>query len=322
MTLFLGACAALVAAAAQGQTVRVSGEVVMEGGGGGVSGVTVFAVDERTRNVSGWATSGAQGRFVVHVPGGANRFSAVAADYTMVRVEKLRRGKLRIVVQLQGQPHATPSASLSVRGHGESLEVVGGRVVDETGVGLSGVRLMLITSQGQRVAMVSTSAGGTFEAAVAPGPHDLLVFAPGLQLQDLAETGRNRWTITLAVAGGVETVRIEADGPGDPDNPDARERARLTFRGAKVSALPRVSPTLADLQIERAGSAHPVARQPLGGFCIRSAHCDQRTGQTVCCAQNGDLTDEYSGGIGGACKPASGCTGARRYRRPATEASR
>jgi hypothetical protein len=280
-------------------------------------------VNDETRHIAAWTTSGPQGRFALAIPRGRHRFSAVAPDYSLVRIEDPRPGRIRIVVQVQGHPRATSSADVvvirgSADGH-DPLEIVSGRVIDETRVGLPGVRLMLVAPDGRTVALVNTAADGAFEAAARPGPYKLLVFAPGLRLQPLEETARNQWRITLAVAGGIDTIRIEVAPTGDPENPNARERARLTFQGLKVNNLPRVSPTLADLQSSGIGALHPVALQPLGSFCIKTTHCDQRSGQAVCCASNGDLTDEYLsngfGGIAGACRPAPQCPGARSRRR-------
>jgi hypothetical protein len=262
----------------------------------------------------------------------------VSLDYALARVQKGRR--IEIVVQPQGHPTPTSTGALTVtrtphvehgrraRGTpgltGIPLELVTGRAIDETGAPLAGVRLTLVASgpmvaSGRTLASVTTAADGSFEAATEPGLYRLHVFAPGLRLLPLVEKAPNQWRIILAVSGGMDTVRIEAAPLADPDNPDARERARLTFQGIKVSSLPRVSPTLADLQAERSGVAHPVARQPLGSFCIRTAHCDQRAGLTVCCASNGDLTDEYLStsfsGIAGLCQPVRECAGARAYRR-------
>jgi hypothetical protein len=117
-------------------------------------------------------------------------------------------------------------------------------------------------------------------------------------------------SVVLAVVGEASTVRIEVEG-----EPDARARARMAFEGVKVTGLPRVSPTLSDLQRERLGGVHPVARQGPGAFCVRTTDCLA----TVCCTTGGELTDEYRAispeGVAGSCRAIADCPGARRRRR-------
>jgi hypothetical protein len=291
--------------------VRVAGQVV-DGAGHGVGGVTIFAVDARSEELPAWATSDATGGFVLALPARRHRFGVASAEWSVVRVEKGR--PLRIVVQRQAPPAATARGELVVGGG--PLALVTGRVIDETGAGLPGVGLTLVGPRGGAVAAITTGAGGVFTTAAGPGRHQLLVSAPGLALRSVEQVGQG-WQITLAVAAGANTVRIQVDPLETP--PDAHERARLAFRGIKMTGLPSVSPAIADLQREQTGTSHPVARQPPGGFCIRTTDCARAAGLNVCCASNGDLTDEYLwlvvGGIAGTSRPVADCPGARKRRR-------
>jgi hypothetical protein len=304
----------VAAVGARPHTVR--GRVV-DAAGAGVSGVTVFAVDADTRMVAAQTTSGVAGGFALALPRGRHRFGAVDAGWSLVRVEKA--AEIKVVVQRQTRAAPTATGELVVAaatGGGQSLQMIAGRVIDETRTGLPGVGLKLVGTDG-RTAAVMTGAEGAFATAVRPGRYQLQLFAPGLRIQGLAGDG-NQWEITLGVAAGVDTVRIEQERAPDPGRLSARERAKLSFQGVKVSHLPRVSPTLADLQAARVGTPrHAVARQPLGAFCVRTTDCDDEPGRAVCCASSGELTDEYLGvdGIAGTCRAIGQCPGAQKYRR-------
>lgn len=197
---------------------------------------------------------------------------------------------------------------------------IAGRVIDETGAPLPGVRLTLTRPDGAPTNVTTTSgARGDFLVRAIPGHYRVRILAPGLRLQRLEpQPGTNRWQVRLEVDEEAATVRVEVER-NDPDNPSAKERARMAFRGTKVTGLPVVSPTLADLQQDGLGARHPVAHQPIGARCIRSAHCDQQRGLTVCCARDGELTDDYlannPGGVSGTCRPVADCPGARKHRR-------
>jgi hypothetical protein len=299
--------------------------------GQGVTGVTIFVVDSHSGAIVARLPSGAQGRFAVTIPRRhRHQFEADGPGWSLLRREVAGADRIRLV--MRRQPRIAPAGrtelvvartttrSAAHPGGDPLPEIVTGTVVDETRVGVRGVGLSLVDQDGRTVAAVDSDPGGAFAIRASPGPYVLLLFAPGLRLQKLEGIGPNRWQVTVAVAAQPETVRIQVE-PTDPDNPDARERARLTFEGKAVSGQPRVSPTLADLQTSRTGMtvsrSHPVARQPLGAFCVTSSHCSQTTGPAVCCTVAGELADEYiwAGGIEGACRPARDCAGARRYRR-------
>jgi hypothetical protein len=205
-------------------------------------------------------------------------------------------------------------------GHPGSDQRIAGRVVDETGAPLPGVGLTLTRPDGTPTnATTTTGARGDFSVTAVPGHYRLRILAPGLRLQRLdPQPGTNRWQVRLEVDEEAATVRVEVDRH-DPDNPSAKERARMAFHGTKVTGLPVVSPTLAELQHDGLGARHPVAHQPIGALCIRSAHCDQQRGLTVCCAGDGELTDDFLAndpdGIRGTCRPVADCPGARKHRR-------
>jgi hypothetical protein len=326
----VGAC--LLIAVGSPASLEVRGQVVDEAGRA-VVGATVYAVDGRDGTVTGQVASGSEGRFVVGVaPRRRHRFYADAADWSLVRSEKTAPGEIRLVMRRkpsmivagQGELAVVATAGTLARSAGGTSpnELLSGRMLDEAGHGLGGVRLILRTPAGQTVAEVDSGRAGDFVAAVQPGRYRIQMFAPGLRAVKQAEAGPNRWLITLGIAAGVESMHLHEDRPAtDPDNPVASDRARLTFEGRVVSAQPRVTPALADLQVSRTGLSaartHPVARQPQGAFCVESRQCSQARGQAVCC-HAGEVADEYqwAGGAGGVCKPATECPGARKYRRP------
>jgi hypothetical protein len=332
---FAAVLLAVEAAVANQGTIQVRGQVV-DAGGNGVVGVTVFAVDPGTHRIPGTVTSADRGAFSVTLPRSRYQFGIFSPDWSVIRVEKPRKGEIRLVVQSERHAVATSTGELEVnrsaadarsasRTH-DSLQMVTGRLVSATGTGLGGVRLTLEGPAGRAVATTYAAATGDFATAARPGRYQLQIFAPGLRLLALdRQASGNRWLVTLGVVTEAATVRVEVEAE-DPDNPSARARAALAFRGVKVTGLPALSPTLAELHAENGGTAaHPVARQPLGALCIRTSDCQQGKGVAVCCADNGDLTDEYlaltPGGVGGTCKAAGDCPGARARRRRVVEGS-
>jgi hypothetical protein len=316
----------LAAAGSTPRAIEIRGEVVDERGAA-LAGVTVYAVDAREGTIAERVESSGQGEFVVAVPRGRRyRIEAEGSAWALGHIEKVPPGRVRLVMTRQPGPAPTGRAELTVVGTGTPSgrpagETVAGRVVDETGAGIHGVRLSIGDLGGRTVAVVDTAGNGGFSTSLAPGRYALLTFAPGLRLQTVELIGPNRWQLTLGIAAAAETVRIQTPA-GDPDNPDARERARLTFEGKMVSGQPRVTPTLADLQAARTGvptsRSHPVALQPLGSYCVRSSECSGVTGDVVCCTSEGQVADEYlwAGGAAGTCKSIRECPGARKYQRP------
>ena len=324
----IAVAATLVAAGAKPRAIEVRGQVV-DDLGNGVGGVTVFAIDWRTGAIAGRVSSGAQGAFILTLSRRRRHLlQAEGPGWSLLRLEKIGQGHVRLVMKRQpqsppngiGELVVTQIAQPGVAQPTLTQETVSGRVVDETGSGLGGVRLSMADHGGRNVAVVESAADGRFKFSARPGRYVLLVFAPGLHLQNLEASDPNRWRIILGVDTATDTVHIRQQAH-DPDNPRASERARMAFEGRPVSSQPRVSPTLADLQASRGGAAvggsHPVARQPAGGFCVATSHCSQADGPAVCCASDGQLADEYlwAGGRAGTCAPAKHCVGARRFRR-------
>jgi hypothetical protein len=308
----------MAAGASSVRTVEVRGRVVDESGGP-LGGVTVLAVDWGTGAISARVSSDQRGGFSVVVP--ARRRQQLEADgpgWFLLRREARGPGEVQLV--MRRQPPIAGTDDIEVTPTGRPIaEHVTGSVRDETGATLRGVRLSVVDDHARTIAVVDSDHDGRFTAVVPPGHYSLLVFAPGLTLSGMATIGPNQWAITLRVVAGLETIRIE-QAPMDPDNPDARERARHAFAGHPVSNLPRVTPAVAELQASRAGQivvgGHPVARQSLGAYCLTSGQCRQEPGPAVCCA-GGELTDEYlwAGGRAGACTPAKECPGAAKYAR-------
>jgi hypothetical protein len=316
--------AVMTAAAAKPRAVELHG-VAVDGGGVGVGDVTVFAIDARTGAITARVQSGADGRFSFSLPRRRHLLDAEGPGWTLLRLEKMQQGSVRLV--MRRQPDVVPNGrrelvvtQTAATQPALAQETVSGRVVDDARSGLGGVRLSFVDQNGQTTAAVTSAADGGFKLLVRPGRYVLLVFAPGLHLQTLTTSAPNRWHVVLGVDTALETVHIREQAP-DPDNPSARERARLAFQGKPVSSQPRVSPTLADLHASGGsvptGGSHPVARQPAGAFCLATSHCSQSDGPAVCCASDGQLADEYvwAGGRAGTCKPAKDCIGARRFRR-------
>src|SRR3954453_11194281 len=94
-----------VALANQG-TIQVQGQVV-DARGNGVVGVTVFAVDSRTKEIPTSVTTKDLGAFSVTLPKGRYQFGVLSPDWSVVRVEKPRRGEVQLIVQSQRSSAAT-----------------------------------------------------------------------------------------------------------------------------------------------------------------------------------------------------------------------
>jgi hypothetical protein len=124
-------------------------------------------------------------------------------------------------------------------------EVFRGRVVDETGHPLPGVRLEAVRGTGTVASTTFSFDGGRFALVVPGGDYGLRASAPGLYAVS-AEEREGLLTVVMAVAGAVETISVTAghtltfrlSDSIDPEyTPPAPVRAWLSFAYGICPAL-------------------------------------------------------------------------------------
>ncbi len=228
---------------------RTIAGTVMDMTGRPVDGLMVFAADARTDAVAAMAASDAAGKVQLVVPQGRYNFGVVSPAFGVTRLVPAGPGRFELVVArlppsaVDGTDAAEPAASVeSPRGF-----VLRGRVVDETGVGLDGIRLEAVRESGAPIATVWSGADGTFAVAVPGGRTRLRATAPGFRSARSAYQG-GRLVVVMAIAAEAQQMtitegRVFTVRPGDSIDPEytppAPVRALLRFAyGICTSASP------------------------------------------------------------------------------------
>ena len=201
-------------------------------------GVMVFAADAVTDAVAAVAASDADGKVELLVPQGRYNFGVLSPAVGVTRLVPRGTGRFELVVApVPPNPievaDSQPAASIDApRGF-----VLRGRVVDETGVGLEGIRVEAARETGDVVAAVFSGASGTFAVAVPGGRTRVRASAPGFKSARSAHQG-GRLVVVMAIAAEAQRVTI-TDGrvfsvrPADSIDPEytppAPVRALLQF---------------------------------------------------------------------------------------------
>jgi hypothetical protein len=202
-------------------------------------GVMVFAADAGTDAVAAVAASDADGKVQLVVPQGRrHNFGVLSPAVGVTRLVSRGPGRFELVVTaLPPNPLDVaanqPAASIdAARGF-----VLRGRVVDETGVGLEGIRVEAARETGDVIATVFSGAGGTFAVAVPGGRSRVRASAPGFNSVRSAHQG-GRLVVVMAIAAEAQRVtitegRVFSVRPGDSIDPEytppAPVRALLRF---------------------------------------------------------------------------------------------
>lgn len=204
------------------------------------AGLLVFAADPKSDAITAMAVSDAHGRFELLLPRQRHHFGVFSSRLGPSRWTARGPTRFDLVVApiwagADGSPDAAAGAFAPISV--EAARLVRGRVVDEVGAGLAGVRIEATRpSQTMATATVSGSRG-EFALPVLAGQSELRAQAPGLKL--LSSTQRDgRLIIVLTVAAEVQRVTVSAGrvlrfNPADSIDPEytppAPVRAWLLF---------------------------------------------------------------------------------------------
>jgi hypothetical protein len=225
----------------------VSGSVV-DLAGKPLRGVMVFAADASTDAVVAMAASDAEGNVELVVPGRRHNFGVLSPTLGVTRL--VPRGPARfelVVAALPPDPTAGAAGEPAARIDAPHAFVLRGRVVDETGAGLEGVRLEAARPTGAVVATVFSGPDGNFGLAVPGGQSRLRASAPGFNAVRSAHQG-GRLVVVMAIVADpqrvtITTGRVLSFRPSDSIDPEytppAPVKALLRFAyGICPSATP------------------------------------------------------------------------------------
>jgi hypothetical protein len=211
-------------------------------------GVMVFASDASTDAVAAVAPSDADGKVELMVARGRYNFGVISPVFGVIRLVPRGPGRFDLVVApLPPNPIDAAANQLAATIDAPRGFVLRGRVVDETGVGLEGIRLDAVRESGGVIATVFSDASGTFAVAVPGGHARLRASAPGFNPVRSAHQG-GRLVVVMAIAAAAQRVTITEGSvfqvrPGDSIDPEytppAPVKALLRFAyGICPSATP------------------------------------------------------------------------------------
>jgi hypothetical protein len=217
---------------------RTIAGTVVDPAGKPLPAVMVFAADASTDAMAAVATSDAAGKVEMVLPQRRYNFGVLSPRFGLIQLTPRGPGRFELVVAAlppnlidaaAGEPAARIDAPAGF--------VLRGRVVDETGVGLTGVRLEAARDTGAVLATVFSGADGSFALAVPGGRFRLRATAPGLSAVRSAHQN-GRLVVVMAIAAEAQPLTI-TDGrvfsvrPGDSIDPEftppAPVRALLRF---------------------------------------------------------------------------------------------
>lgn len=194
-----------------------------------IANVIIYSVDERNR-LSGRTRADREGRFEMTLPPGKHLFGVASPRFKVLVFEHDAR-HIGIVLGAQAVDLSPPdfapenevaaldfasplpASKPALPSAGEiapelSLGVVSGRVIDETGVPLAGVRVFAVASAGEGVPAVAfTNAEGRFWLAASEGKYRVLVRAMGLKIARIERPTTTTLEVTLAIDAQPQYVR-------------------------------------------------------------------------------------------------------------------
>jgi hypothetical protein len=175
-----------------------------------VAGVLVFAADADSDKVAGVATTDPAGEVHLTVPSRRQNFGLLSPT---LGVEKLiTRGPASFTLVVHPLPVASgsgPPEPQAARIRTPRAVVVRGRVIDEVGAALAGVRVEAVRAAGPIAAVAVSGPDGRFALVLPGGAFTLRPYAPGLKT---AKVGRDREDVVVVMAVAVEpqTVQVYA----------------------------------------------------------------------------------------------------------------
>jgi hypothetical protein len=229
--MFAAFLMALVAAAGPLAGPPATREVlgtVTDGAHRPLPGVVVVAVDAASDVVAALATTDEQGRVQLRLPDRPHLFGVMSSRYGVERLVTRGATDFRLVLR----PLAPPAGAAPREGAGvpairaRGAAVIQGRVVDESGQGLAGVRVdgaratdVRWSDQGMQASGVVVSSAlsgrdGTFTLVIPGGDTQLQARAPGLVLARSAlqppriPGGADRHVLIMAVDAAAQSIVV------------------------------------------------------------------------------------------------------------------
>jgi hypothetical protein len=240
--------------------------LVTDADGAPLSGVLVFAVDPASDRIVALASSDDEGRVTMQLRALPHNFGIMSVRHGVQRL--IAKGAFGFTLVLRPLPEGAatttpaPDAKMPVIRAGRAT-LVRGRVVDEAGHGLAGVRVDAVRATewrqrsegmratGQPIATAISGAQGEFALAIPGGDTQLQARAPGLALvrsavqQEKGVARADRPILVMGVATDVQSVtlregrvlRVRLQDSIDPAySPPAPLRAWLLFAYGICSA--------------------------------------------------------------------------------------
>ena len=215
-------------------TVELRG-VVQTPAGKPAPGVVVFAIDRESPELRGLGRSAEGGRFRMALGPRVHDFGIMSPDKLLVGFERTGPNAVRLTVT-PAFPETNPLTALNKvdrsivayvfpyerRPSGSaptipsspgpaSIGLVSGKVTDERGAALGGVRLVAIDDRRNRlVAVTQSNARGEYTLATLAGPTRLMPYSPGLLLHSVRRGGPSVFNFVLSVDPNPEELTLRS----------------------------------------------------------------------------------------------------------------
>jgi hypothetical protein len=204
MALVLGPAAA----ARAGTPVTL---LVQDDDGHPVPGVLVFAADAESDKVAGVATTNEAGEVHLTVPSQRQNFGLLSPTLGVERL--ITRGPTSFTLVAHPLPvggGSGPPEEKTARIRTPKAMVVRGRVLDEAGDALGGVRVEAVRASGAIAAVAVSASDGRFALVLPGGAFTLRPFAPGLKTAKVGRDKEQQIVVVMAVAVEPQSVQIYA----------------------------------------------------------------------------------------------------------------
>lgn len=184
--------------------------LVVDEAGTPVPSVVVFAAEASNDRISKVGVADDGGRVTLVIPRRPHNFGLLTPTFG---VHSLRaRGPTDLVLVVRPIRHA-PVVDVAGASApwitGTQAFIVRGRVVDELGVGLGGVRIDAVRSDGAVASSAITGVAGDFAVATPGGRYRLRATAPGLApARWEPDSGGKRLTVVMAISADVQRLEI------------------------------------------------------------------------------------------------------------------
>jgi hypothetical protein len=191
---------------APGERLEVFGAVI-DAAGNAVAGVTIFAADASSDVVAAIAVSDAAGKVRMTLPRRRHNFGILSARLGLRRLISHGHAHFELVITPLPPNIGVAPAEPCARVDAARAFILRGRVVDETGAGIEGVRVEATRQAGAVLATAFSTTGGAFAMMVMGGETQLRVWAPGLKAVSSAFQ-RGRLVVVMAVVVEPQVVTI------------------------------------------------------------------------------------------------------------------